>query len=136
MAKFEGGCACGAVRFTADADPIMVAHCQCGKCQKLSGGGHASFAAFPVESVKVTGKLTYWDYKADSGNTASRGHCPTCGSHVIGKTSGMPNMIAIHLAALNDSSKISPAMVVYAAKGQAWDHLDASLPRFPGMPPM
>ena len=136
MAKLDGGCACGAVRVSVESDPMMVAHCQCGKCQKLSGGGHSSFAAFPVDSVKVTGKLIYWDYKADSGNTATRGHCPTCGSNVIGQSSGMPHIIGVHLAVLNDSSKIAPSMVIFAAKGQTWDQLDASLPRFPGMPPM
>lgn len=136
MAKFEGGCACGAVRFSTDADPMMAGHCQCGKCQKLGGGGHASFAAFPADSLTVTGKVTFWDYIADSGNTASRGHCPTCGSHVFGKTTGMPTMIAVHLAALEDSSKIAPSMVVFSSKAQPWDHMDPSLPRFPGMPPM
>ena len=136
MAKYEGGCACGAVRYETEADPIMSGHCQCRKCQQLSGTGHASFAAFPAAAVKTTGKLKYWDYTADSGNTASRGHCPTCGSMVMGKTSGMKEMVAIQLASLDDPSKVKPMMVFYNAKAQAWDTLDAGLKRFPGMPPM
>jgi hypothetical protein len=31
---------------------------------------------------------------------------------------------------------VTPGMVFFNARAQAWDHLDASLPRFPGMPPM
>jgi hypothetical protein len=136
MAKYQGGCACGAVRYETDADPVMAGHCQCGKCQKLSGTGHASFAAFPAAAVTLTGKLKFWDYTADSGNTASRGHCPECGSMVAGKTSGFKDMIAIQLASLDDPSKVTPQMIFYNAKGQPWDHLDASLMKFPGMPPM
>jgi hypothetical protein len=136
MAKFEGGCACGAVRYSTDADPIMSGHCQCRKCQQLSGTGHASFAAFPAPAVKVKGDVKFWSYKADSGNQASRGHCPTCGSMVLGKTSGFPDMIAVQLASLDNPSKITPQMVFYHAKAQPWDHVDSKLQSFPGMPPM
>jgi hypothetical protein len=136
MAKYEGGCACGAMRFATDTEPMMAGHCQCRHCQMLSGAGHASFAAFQEANVGITGKLVFWDYKADSGNTASRGHCPTCGSMVAGKTSGIPGVVALNLTSLDDPSKIVPQMVFFNGKGQAWDHLDASLPKFPGMPPM
>ena len=136
MAKYEGGCACGAVRFAVDADPLMAGHCQCRKCQMLSGTGHSSFAAFPAAAVTVKGKLTYWDYKADSGNTASRGHCPTCGAQVLAKTSGFKDMVAVQLGSLDDASKVTPGMVFFNAKPQIWDYMDAKLQRFPGMPPM
>jgi hypothetical protein len=84
----------------------------------------------------LKGKLKFWDYTADSGNTASRGHCPTCGSMVAGKTSGMAGVVAPNLSSLDDTSKIVPQMVFFHGKASTWDHLDASLPRFPGMPPM
>lgn len=136
MAKYEGGCACGAVRYKSDAEPIMSGHCQCRKCQQLSGAGHASFASFPAPAVDVAGKLSFWSYQADSGNTASRGHCPVCGSHVLAKTSGFKDMVAIQLASLDDPSKVAPQMLFFNAKAQPWDHMDASLNKFPGMPPM
>jgi len=136
MAKYEGGCACGAVRYKTDAEPIMAGHCQCRKCQQLSGTGHASFAAFPAPAVEITGKLNYWSYQADSGNTASRGHCPVCGSMVIGKTSGFTDMVAIQLASLDDPAKVNPQMLFFNAKAQPWDHMAAGLNKFPGMPPM
>lgn len=136
MAKYEGGCACGAVRYATDAEPIMAGHCQCRKCQQLSGTGHASFAAFPDAAVNVKGKLDFWSYTADSGNTASRGHCPTCGAKVLGRTSGMPQMVAIQLASLDDASKVTPQMLFFNAHAQPWDKVDAGLKTFPGMPPM
>jgi hypothetical protein len=136
MAKYEGGCACGDVRFSTDAEPMMAGHCQCRHCQQLSGAGHASFAAFPEAAVSMKGTVKYWEYKADSGNTASRGHCSTCGSMVVGRTTGMAGVVALNLTSLDDPSKIAPQMVFFNGKGQPWDLLDASLPKFPGMPPM
>jgi hypothetical protein len=136
MAKYQGGCACGSVRYATDAEPIMSGHCQCRKCQQLSGTGHATFAAFPAAALEVTGKVNYWNYVADSGNTASRGHCPVCGSIVLGRTSGFNDMVAVQLATLDDPAKITPRVVFYNDRAQPWDNLDAGFQRFPGMPPM
>jgi hypothetical protein len=136
MAKYEGGCACGAVRYSTDADPLMAGHCQCRKCQQLSGAGHTSFAVFPAAAVTVTGKLNYWSYKADSGAASSRGHCPNCGSMVLGKPGSVKDVLGVNLGSLDDPSKITPQMVFYNAMAQPWDHLDDSLAKFPSMPPM
>ena len=136
MAKFEGGCACGAVRYEADAEPVMAGHCQCGKCQTLSGAGHTTFAAFPAASVKVTGDLVPWSYIADSGNTATRNRCRICGTMVTSGTSGMKDLTGLNLTTMDDPAGITPSMVFFHDKAQAWDVLDPTLPTFPGMPPM
>jgi hypothetical protein len=136
MAKYQGSCACGAVHIETNADPIMAAHCQCSKCQKLSGAPHSSFAVFPADAVKVDGKLVDWSYTADSGNTATRGRCAVCGSPVVGRSSGMPNLMGIVLSALDNPSAIKPQMVTFTSKAASWDSFDASLPKFPGMPQM
>ena len=136
MTQMTGGCACGAVRYEIAGDPVMAGHCQCGKCQKLSGTGHASFAAFPEAAVKTTGAIGYWSYTADSGHEAQRGFCPTCGSPVIVRPKRAPGIVAITLGSLDDSSAVVPNMVFFTARGRPWDHLAADAARFPGMPPM
>lgn len=136
MTKYSGGCACGAVRYETDADPIMAGHCQCTKCQTLSGAGHVTFAAFPAAAVKVTGQLVPWNYTADSGNTATRNRCAVCGTQVTGGTSGMPDLMGLNLTTMDDASGITPGMVFFHSKAQPWDSVDPKLPTFPGMPPM
>ena len=37
MAKIEGGCLCGQLRYSTDADPIFTGACHCKNCQKLTG---------------------------------------------------------------------------------------------------
>ena len=136
MTKYSGGCACGAVRYETDADPIMAGHCQCRKCQTLSGAGHMTFAAFPAAAVKVTGQLVPWSYTADSGNTATRNRCAVCGTQVTGGNSGMKELMGLNLTTMDDASAITPGMVFFHANARPWDLLDPALPTFPGMPPM
>ena len=129
-----GGCACGAIRYEIAAEPVIAVHCQCRACQRDSGTGHASLIAFPGDAVTITGTPKFYDSRADSGNMVSRGFCETCGSPVVSKNDGMPNMLAFRAASLDDPSIFNPAFVVFAEKGHVWDRLDASLHRFPRMP--
>jgi hypothetical protein len=132
---YRGGCRCGAIRYEITAEPILAGQCQCLDCQHESGGGHASFIALPADAVKLTGSPRFYESTADSGNLVGRGFCPTCGSSVVSRSSGMPGMIAITAGSLDDPSLFEPQFVVYTSRGHAWDRIDPALPSFPAMPP-
>lgn len=131
---FSGGCRCGAVRYDCTEPPVTGVRCHCRECQKASGTGHADLMAVHAHGLDVTGEVRYFDHIADSGNTASNGFCATCGSHLFGKTSGMPGLTAIKVGSLDDPSWFEPKMSLFAARAQPWDPVDPNLPSFPGMP--
>lgn len=134
---FTGGCACGAVRYEITAEPVFQNHCQCRDCQHKSGTGHGTYMTFAErDAVKLTGKAVQWDMKGDSGNTKTRGFCPTCGSPVYLTFTAMPDLFTIHAASLDDPSRFVPQVVTYASRGFAWDQLDPALMKFEKMPPM
>jgi hypothetical protein len=135
MNTYKGGCLCGKIRYEASAEPMMSAHCQCRDCQRM-GPGHASFIVFSDSALKVSGAPKYHDSKAESGNTASRGFCPNCGSWVLGKSSGFPGMLTVSAGTLDEPARVSPQMVVWNVRANPWDHLDVALPKFPKNPPM
>ncbi len=124
-----GGCACGAIRYETAAPPKFTIICQCRQCQRISGSGHAASFAMATESTTVQGDLKYYEMPADSGNTSSSGFCGACGSPVLKKTTGYPQLIILHAATLDDPSIFEPEMVVYSAFKQPWDQVDPSLPR-------
>jgi hypothetical protein len=35
MSKITGGCLCGSVRYTSEAEPALVAVCHCATCQLM-----------------------------------------------------------------------------------------------------
>ena len=51
--SLKGSCLCGAVRYTAESEPIFSGHCHCLDCQKESGCGHITVAAVPDATVTV-----------------------------------------------------------------------------------
>jgi hypothetical protein len=52
----EGSCLCGAVRIELSGKPYRVGICHCLDCRKKSGAIFTSWAIYPVNQVKVTGK--------------------------------------------------------------------------------
>jgi hypothetical protein len=45
MAHIEGGCLCGRVRYSAEAEPTFAGVCHCTDCQKFSGSAFATVLA-------------------------------------------------------------------------------------------
>ena len=133
--KFTGGCLCGAVRYECSADPIFMGNCHCRDCQKSSGGAYEPDIGLPAAALKITGAVKYYDTKADSGNTLSRGFCPECGASLFGKTSAMPDLAMITAGSLDDPSLYKPTLDIFTSSAQPWDHMNPALAKFPKMPP-
>jgi hypothetical protein len=70
----------------------------------------------------------------DSGNVKTRAFCPTCESPVYLTFKAMPDLFTVHAASLDDPGRYKLQMVLYTARGHAWDHLDPALPKFDKMP--
>lgn len=131
-----GGCLCGAVRYEIRGAPVMSGHCHCVDCRKASAAGHGTFAAYQASQVTVTGNLTHYKTKADSGAMSDRGFCPVCGTWVTGNPERVPGIVAITIATFDNPEDVSPQMRFYDKRRLSWDTVDPSLTAFPAMPPM
>ena len=133
---YTGGCACGAIRYQATAQPVFENHCQCRDCQRRSGTGHGSYLTFPSRAdVTITGTTSDWRVAGDSGNEKIHAFCPVCGAPVYLTFAAMPELIAVHAASLDDPARFAPAVVTYGIRGLAWDRMDPALKTFETMPP-
>lgn len=133
--SLTGGCACGAIRYTCAAEPLLALNCHCRDCQRASGTAFASIMRVPATEFTVTrGEPKFYTTTGDSGHTVSRGFCPECGSPLFSRLSGMPDVVGVRVGSLDDPSQHCPTMDIFTASAQPWDCLNPALPKFPGYP--
>jgi hypothetical protein len=113
-----------------------MGNCHCRDCQKTTGSAYGTDIGLPAAALKITGAVKYYDTKAASGNTLSRGFCPECGSNLFAKTSAVPDMAMITAGSLDDASLYAPTLDIFTSSAQHWDHMNPALAKFPKMPPM
>lgn len=129
-----GGCLCGAVRYEAAGKPQIVAHCHCEDCQRGSGAGHSTGAMFRVDNFRLNGRVAEYKHQSNHGNQVTRTFCPTCGSPIFGRNSGLPKYVTVSLGTLDDSSMFEPEVVVFARNKKPWDVMDDTLSTFEAQP--
>ena len=86
-----------------------------------------------LAAMKVTGDVAENLRTADSGAQKRKGFCRNCGSPLYNKPQNKPDMVGVYVGTLDDPSGFRPQIVMFASRGQSWDHLDPALPRIPNM---
>lgn len=127
--NFSGGCSCRAVRYQISAKPVRAFQCQCRDCQLDSGGGHSSVFVFPRSALNLTGAVREIARTSDRGATKRKGFCPDCGVSIYNKPDNVPELIGIYVGTLDDATTFKPDVVLYNARGYAWDFLDPNVPK-------
>jgi hypothetical protein len=133
MMKFEGGCLCGKVRYSAEAEPIFAGLCHCSNCQKSSGTAFNTVVAVPKPAFTLTGTISTYEGKGDTGNATYKRFCPECGSPVAEEAAIMADVVMILVGTLDDPGVVKPAMQIYCDSAQPWAVL-GGLQQFPKMP--
>ena len=130
----SGHCLCGRVRYAVEGDPVIVAHCHCDDCQRLTGSGHSTGAMFPVDSLRLEGDIAEYELTSENGNRVTRVFCPNCGSPILGKNSAMQGFATLNLGTMDDSSDLMPGVTVFARNRKPWDVLDESIQTYDAQP--
>jgi hypothetical protein len=79
MARLEGGCLCGAVRFVAAEAETHAHACHCRMCRRWGGGPALGVDA--GADIAWTGFENVATYR--SSDWAERGFCRVCGTHLF-----------------------------------------------------
>ena len=132
--KIEGGCLCGKVSYSGDAEPIFMGVCHCSNCQKGSGTAFNVVVAVPKPAITVQGSLKTFQGRGDSGKATYRRFCPECASPIAIEAEVMPDVVMIPTGTLVDASWVKPAMQIYCDSAQPWVALGGGIQRFPKMP--
>ncbi len=128
MTAWTGGCLCGAVRYSATADPVRAVNCHCGMCHRSSGAAFLTFVHFPIAAFTWTqGEPT----RSRSSSEAERGFCDRCGSTLTMHEAILADRVQVALGSLDRPENVRPDDHVWTEAQLPWLHIEDELPRFP-----
>jgi hypothetical protein len=104
MSSMQGGCLCGAIRYTASAAPIRVTYCHCKFCQRATGSAYMVEPIFMKSSFKVTaGKpSTYTQASEGSGKRVTVNFCSACGTKLFLDLERFPEIYGVYGGTFDD----------------------------------
>ena len=108
-----GGCACGALRFTASSDPLRTGLCHCLVCRKAHASAFNPFVVFPAEAVEVTGAPRSWF----SSSGYDRRFCGDCGSRILAVNG---DEVEISLGSLDEPGLLAPEYESWVSRREPW----------------
>ena len=134
MSKIAGGCLCGKIRYSAEAEPVLTAVCHCKNCQKQTGASFSVVVGVPSAALSVKGSLKTFDDTGDSGKPVHRNFCPDCGSPITSIVEATPELTFIKAGTLDDASWLKPTVEVWCRSAQPWVSLAGDRPKFARTP--
>lgn len=133
-APYQGGCACGAVRFELAAEPMAFALCYCRDCQYAAGGPPSHGLFVNRTDVSVTAgndRIKPYEKAADSGNMTFRSFCADCGTHLFAGNEGRPATMLVKIGAMDDQTAWpKPQLAVWTCSTQPWHDVDPDIPQY------
>ncbi|NQW09033.1 MAG: GFA family protein [Alphaproteobacteria bacterium] len=126
--RLEGGCLCGAVRYTVTGPPAKSGLCHCGICRRETGGPFVAWGVWLRERFEDNGAATTAYSTSEAG---IRRFCPTCGATVYFESRRNPNIAEIMLAGLDNPNRVVPGAHAFAASALNGLVLMDDWPRWP-----
>ena len=120
----EGGCLCGAVRFSCAATPDSVSYCHCRMCQKASGGPFSVMANVPRAALIWRGA----PQRRRSSPHAVRGVSGACGTPRCVEYDDSEH-VSLSVGAFDHPESLRPTEHGGVEGMLPWVHAEPGLPR-------
>lgn len=128
--QHEGGCLCGATRYTLHSEPTYCGNCHCRSCQRAIGAGMVTWVGVKPENFEVNrGEISY----CETSPGVQRGFCGHCGTSLTYGGDDWTD-IGVTAASLDDPSIAKPESNVYLDHKQSWILIDKSLRQYEQLP--
>ncbi len=118
--NITGQCHCGAIRFTAIANPEKVFACHCADCQIISGGPFRAVLPVPAEQVELQGSPKRYVKVAASGNRRVQAFCGDCGTQLFATEADDAKILNIRLGCVNERAQLKPQVQVWHDSAMPW----------------
>jgi hypothetical protein len=131
---FDGGCACGEVRYRLLDWPLFVHCCHCTRCQRENGAPFAHHAMIEYTHFAVTqGVADFVLVPTDSGGKHWIARCPTCQT-AMWNEHGTRQAITryVRVGTLDCPDALPPHAHIFVRSKQAWVELDREKSAYSG----
>jgi hypothetical protein len=129
---YDGGCACGQVRYRMTERPLFVHCCHCTRCQRETGGPFAHHVMIEFSHWAVTaGEPEFVLVPTDSGGKHWVARCPTCRT-ALWNEHGSRTAITryVRVGTFDAPNAFPPRAHIYVRSKQEWVRLDDAVPAF------
>jgi hypothetical protein len=130
-ATFEGGCACGAVRYLLRSAPMFVHCCHCRDCQRQTGSAFVLNALIEADRMAMlSGETAPSAMPTDSGRPHEVYRCTACGTALWSEYGGRKLVRFVRVGTLDDPAAVAPDVHIYVRSKQPWISLPEATPAF------
>lgn len=120
--SFEGGCACGAVRYRMESTPLFVHCCHCTWCQRETGSAFALNALIEADRVRLLkGRPRVVATPSNSGKGQDVWRCPDCSVALWSNYVGFRgNVHFVRVGTLDEPDRLQPDIHIFTASKLPW----------------
>jgi len=129
MNRLNGGCLCGAVRYTVADDFRYAGYCHCSECRRFSGSAFSAFGGVEPAALHLLSGEDALSRYAKSADTVLV-FCRICGSSLYAEKPRR-GMLHLRLGCLEDAPRIAPQFHSHVASKAPWFEICDSLPQHP-----
>ena len=128
---FDGGCACGTLRYRMQSAPMFVHCCHCKDCQRQTGSAFVLNALIETNRVQLlSGAPQPSSMPTDSGKPHTVFRCPQCGTAVWSEYGGGAALRFVRVGTLDEPTALPPDVHIYTRSKQPWLTLPDGVPSF------
>ena len=128
---YEGGCACGKVRYRLASGPMFVNCCHCKDCQRQTGSAFVINAIIETDRIEaVAGEAKPARVPTDSGRPHDIYRCEDCKTALWSDYGGRPYVRFVRVGTLDEPGALPPDAHIFTRSKIPWVVLPADQPAF------
>ena len=126
----EGGCTCGAVRYSLVGAPLFVHCCHCRWCQRETGSAFVINALIEADrAALLQGRPEIVHTPSASGRGQKIARCPACRVAVWSHYAGLDDAVSfIRVGTLDEPDRVPPDIHIYTMSKQPWVVIPSGVP--------
>jgi hypothetical protein len=129
--NFEGGCACGNLRYRLSSAPMFVNCCHCRDCQRQTGSAFVINAVIEIDRITLlSGEPQPVAVPTESGRPHDIYRCDVCHTAVWSDYGRRPQLRFVRVGTLDNPAALPPNAHIFTRSRLPWVELPKSAPAF------